>query len=173
MDVAMKLYCQGAWRYLSVRLCVVWLGTMANSLVWAAESSLEAAFIYRLAQFSEWPAKQPWTYCVVGDTDVANALTALLGNKQPVIEPTSAAAARACHVLFLGKQLKNAADWQPLLNNPQLLTIAANAELYQLGAVFGLIQEPHQLAFRVNLSMARQRGYQLNARMLRLAKEIY
>jgi len=139
----------------------------------AAEPKLEAGLIYRFVQFSQWPAREPWTYCVAGDELVQQALQQLLGHTTEVRLIHTQVQAKPCHVLYLGREVTPDASWRPLLSNPQLLSIAANAELYQLGTVFGLIQEPRQLAFRVNLSLARSQGYQLNARMLRLAKEIY
>lgn len=140
---------------------------------WAADPKLEAALVYRFVQYSQWPATPPWVYCVAGDEPVQQALQLLLGAQTQVRLVHAPADAKNCHVLYLGRSLTPDPRWQPLLSTPTLLSIAANAELYSLGTVFGLIQEPRQLAFRVNLSMARQRGYQLNARMLRLAKEIY
>lgn len=160
-------------RFLQQSLGALWLlGAMAAPLH-AAEPSLEAALVYRFVQFSQWPASEPWTYCVAGDELVQQALQQLLGPTSQVRRVNTPAEARPCHVLYLGHEVTPDASWRSLLANPQLLSIAANAELYQLGTVFGLIQEPRQLAFRVNLTLARSQGFQLNARMLRLAKEIY
>lgn len=139
----------------------------------ASDAGLEAALVYRFVQFSQWPAHPATRYCVSGDPEVTTALQLLVSAEATVQSVNKAQDANDCHVLYLGRSTSASAEWQTLLSKPELLAIAANTQLFNQGAVFGLIQEPRQLAFRVNLSLARQRGYQLNARMLKLAKEIY
>lgn len=154
-------------------LAVCLLTALANKPAVAAEAALEAALIYRLVQYSEWPAPQPPVYCVAQDIAVQQALQQMLGPASTVRLVKQPRQSRGCHVLYLSNQLQPQPDWQPVLQQTNLLSIAANAELFALGAIFGLIQDPQQLAFRVNLTLARSREYQLNTRMLRLAKELY
>ena len=137
------------------------------------DAALQAALVYRFVQFSEWPSPVPKKYCVVGDTAVLQALQQLVQPPELVRAVSAASAAQQCQVLFLGRYQAPAADWAAVLAEPAVLSVAATREWFMQGALFGFITEPKQIAFRVNLSMARSRGYQLNARMLKLAKEIY
>lgn len=139
----------------------------------AADAALQAALIYRFAQYSEWSAAEPKVYCVVQDIAVQKALQQVLQPSSTVRHIQQPQQVNGCHVLYLSRQLTPDPAWQPVLQSADVLSIAANAELFALGAIFGIIQEPHQLAFRVNLTLARSRDYHLNARMLRLAKELY
>jgi hypothetical protein len=139
----------------------------------AAEATLEAALIYRLVQYSDWPAPQPRVYCVVHETAVQQALQQVLGQQVVVRHIEQPRQSRGCHVLYLSSLVPPHPDWQPILQSADLLSIAGNAELFALGTIFGIIQEPQQMAFRVNLTLARSREHQLNTRMLRLAKELY
>lgn len=110
---------------------------------------------------------------MVQDIAVQQALQQVLQPSSTVRHIQQPQQVKGCQVLYLSRQLTPDPAWQPVLQSADVLSIAANAELFALGAIFGIIQEPHQLAFRVNLTLARSRDYHLNARMLRLAKELY
>ncbi len=158
--------------------CLRWpagclLAALLSPPLTAAQASLEAAFVYRLVQYSDWPAPQPPVYCVVQGMAVQQALQQMLGQLAVVRHIDQPHHSQGCHVLYLSNDVSPDPAWQPVLQRNDLLSIAANAELFALGTIYGIIQEPQQLAFRVNLTLARSRDHQLSARMLRLAKELY
>ncbi len=137
------------------------------------DAALQAALTYRFVQFTEWDNSEPKVYCVAGDKDVFLALKKLVSVSDEVRVIDKSPQAKTCNILFIGRQINLAAGWQQPFNDVGLLTIAANSEIFNQGAIFGLIVEPKQIAFRVNLTLAKERGYRMNARMLKLAKEIY
>ena len=137
------------------------------------DPDLQAALTYRFVQFTEWKNSHRPMYCVAGDKDVFIALQKLVSENNDIKLINKSTQAKACDVLFMGRQIDLNQGWQQPLSNIRLLTIAANSEIFNQGAIFGLIVEPKQIAFRVNLTIAKERGYRLNARMLKLAKEIH
>ncbi len=142
----------------------------------SAEATLKAALLYRFAQYSEWSENEPVRqhYCIAGDSEVFNALTAMLQEpKEQVTLLTTANLATECTVLFISLNLAKQAEWGILLQQPSRLTVVEGAELFRKGAMFGLIAEPQRISFWVNLTLARQNGFHLSAQMLKLAKEIH
>lgn len=137
------------------------------------DAALQAALTYRFVQFTEWDNSEPKVYCVAGDQDVFLALKKLVSVTDEVKIINNYPQAKACNILFIGREVNLAEGWQQPFKDVGLLTIAANSEIFNQGAIFGLIVEPKQIAFRVNLTIAKERGYRLNARMLKLAKEIH
>lgn len=165
-------------------------------------ATIKAGLIYRFVQFTQWPSgSSPETpqihYCVVGDTQVFDALGLLFSDtkrQQPMTTHwvTTPEQLRGCHVIYLATpsaatvssgaspsttgqapEPKAAAIWQPYLQQSQAITIGDGAEWFRQGTLFGIITEPNRLSFRVNLTKAREQGFHLSAQMLKLAKEIH
>ncbi len=137
------------------------------------DADLQAGLTFRFVQFTEWNAPTPKTFCVAGDKEVFNSLIKLVSKPNEVRFIAESHHSSSCHVLFIGRQINLANGWRQSLDDRQILTIAANSEIFNQGAIFGLIVEPKQISFRVNLTVAKERNYRLNSRMLKLAKEIY
>jgi len=162
-----------AWR----RICcgLLGLGVVPFSSAVPVDSELRAGLVYRFSQFSS--REQPnvlQRFCVAGNPEVAEALSGLLRHSnQLVSQIEQAEQAQQCDVLYLDSSVGLPSLWQPVFGYPALLTIVDSHEFFRLGAVFGLITEPHRIGFRVNLSLARERGFHLSAQMLKLAKEVY
>ena len=141
-----------------------------------ATADLKAALLYRFVQYSDWAADAPagHNYCIAGDAEVFNALGRMLPQAQQHVRfLDNAAQAAQCSVLYLSAELTRQAGWAQLLRQPSCLTVVEGAELFRQGAIFGLIAEPKRISFRVNLTLAREYGFDLSAQMLKLAKEIH
>lgn len=163
---------------LLVRLCIALCCALpVNAL--AAESALKAALLYRFVQFSQWSQHAPASqlYCVAGDKAVFSALQGVLQQHSESSDKTKfllqVKDSSGCTVLYLSDSLAKQSQWQQLLGAKGVLTIVEGAELFRKGAHFGLIAEPNRISFRVNLTLARENGFQLSAQMLKLAKEIH
>lgn len=157
------------WKGLLALSCMLFAKASAAQ----ADSQLQAGLAYRFVQFTEWNSPTAKTYCVAGDRGVFEALKQLVKLPDQVRAINNKREAKNCNILFLGREQNSINQWQSILDDPNILSIAASAELFNQGAIFGLIIEPKQIAFRVNLSLARTRDYRLNSRMLKLAKEIH
>lgn len=140
-----------------------------------AQATLKAALLYRFVQYSEWSDNPPVQqhYCIAQDTGVFNSLTEILAKQAQVSLLTAADQATECTVLYLTAELASKPEWSQLLQASDRLTVVEGAELFRQGAMFGLIAEPHRISFRVNLTLAREKGFHLSAQMLKLAKEIH
>ncbi|WP_422045127.1 YfiR family protein [Roseateles sp.] len=144
------------------------------------DAQLKAAFVYRFAQFTQWPPPpaQEFTYCVAGSQGMQEAMQALTLKSHSVAQVrmrylTDPQQLGQCHLLFLGfVERADLQRWQLAAGDAPLLVVADTVEAFRSGAVIGLIAEPNGLSFRVNLTEAKRRGLMLSSQMLKLAREV-
>jgi len=145
------------------------------------EAQLRAAFVYRFAQFTQWPAplQAGLTLCGVqlGAAELAlRQLSARTRSGTPLryrdIEgPLDAA--QHCQVLVLGQSdPASLRSWVEGLGVAPVLVVGLAPESLRAGASIALLTEPQGLAFSVNQSEARRRGLALSSQMLKLAREV-
>lgn len=161
-----------------------WLTLFASlpSAGWSSpqEAQLKAAFIYRFAQFTEWPPPplQEFHYCMVGEGPLASALQAISSKSQAGVPAVfrlikSPSQAEACQLLVLAAV--DRLDWQRwmrALKDEPVLLVGDSPDAFRAGAVFTLVLETNGLAFRVNNTEARRRGLVLSSQVLKLAREV-
>lgn len=144
------------------------------------DAQLKAAFIYRFAQFTQWPGPpaQEFSYCVAGAQGLREAMHSLPQKPhaaasvkvRSVSEPQQAL---SCQVLVLGlTERAELLRWQQALGAEPVLVVGDSAEAYRAGVSIALVVEPNGLAFRINHSEAKRRGLVLSSQMLKLAREV-
>ncbi len=168
----------------SVLRLAAWLGLMSTLNVAAApamdDAQLKAAFIYRFAQFTQWPPPpmREFTYCLAGNTAMQAAMQTLTSKAhgeassrlRVLTEPQQAA---QCQLLLLGfDDRAELQRWQTALAAEPVLVVGDSAEAFRNGAVIALVAEPNGLAFRINHTEAKRRGLVLSSQMLKLAREV-
>lgn len=144
------------------------------------DAQLRAAFVYRFAQFTQWPPPplREFTYCVAGHLAMQEAMQALTLKAHGVAsvrmryltEPQQLA---GCQLVLLGfGERADLQRWQAALANEPVLVVGESAEAFRNGAVIALVAEPNGLAFRINHTEAKRRGLVLSSQMLKLAREV-
>ncbi|MCV2365201.1 YfiR family protein [Paucibacter sp. DJ1R-11] len=144
------------------------------------DAQLKAAFIYRFAQFTQWPgqAATEFSYCVVGSPVLREAMASLaqkphLVSVVRVRSVSEPAQAQGCQVLVLGmSERSELLRWQQALGAEPVLIVGDSAEAFRAGVSIALMVEPNGLAFRINHSEAKRRGLSLSSQMLKLAREV-
>lgn len=168
-----------------LRLCLCAAASLAATSAQPAqiseEAALKAAFVYRFAQFTQWPPPQKdFTYCLAGAPEMGDALRALVARQHDftqarVLTLTLAQATQAsnCHLLMLSQvERQEMQRWQQALADLPVLIVADTPEALRSGAVIALTQEPNGLSFRINNTEARRRGLTLSSQVLKLAREV-
>src|SRR4051794_32190399 len=150
--------------HLVAALCAALAAVALPRVGWAQDVSgpnLKAAYIYRFALFTEWPAEAlpqtgPLTMCVVGDTAVRDALKQTVrkatGAARPVIvvfgspdKPPS-----PCHTLYLsGVSSAQAARVLAGVRQLPVLTISDVEGFNRLGGIAEFFFEAGQLRFAI------------------------
>lgn len=144
------------------------------------ESQLKAAFVYRFAQFTQWPPPplKEFNYCIVGNAELQDALRAVakkphdgIGARLQVL--SSPPAPGQCQVLVMALSDRNELQrWQAALGDEPVLVVGDTAEAFRAGACIALVLEPNGMSFRINHTEAKRRGLVLSSQVLKLAREV-
>ncbi len=152
---------------------VCWL-SLTGPLQAADEYSLKATFLYRFAQFTEWPPppRAQIRFCLLGHPALLQAFAEL---KLPldVKELTGKQLLPQCDVLMLGLSDRHTlTQWQADLAGAPLLIVTDNNEAYRQLGVIQLITSPDGISFQVNLQRAAAHQLKLGAQLLKLARQV-
>lgn len=148
------------------------------------EDRLRAAFVLRLAQYTQWPASaadgQTLSLCAAGLP--ASGLEAVKGlasravggaqiRVRSLTEPKDAS--HGCQVLVLGHpDAATLRQWVSAVPDSPVLVVATSPEALRAGVCIALISEPQGMAFSVNHGESKKRGLSLAAPVLKLAREV-
>lgn len=148
------------------------------------EDRLRAAFVLRLAQYTQWPASvgdsQTLSLCVAGLPPAGLEAVRALSSRpvggaalrvRPLADPRDAA--RDCQVLLLGHpDAATLRQWIGAVGDAPVLVVATSPEAMRAGVCIALISEPQGMAFAVNHGESKKRGLSLAAPVLKLAREV-
>jgi hypothetical protein len=152
----------------------------------ALEYEVKAAFLFRFAQFVEWPADtfkgtgEPFTYCTIGDDPFHGALERTLSGKTIGQRPlrvehlNGTGKIGGCQVLFVGGQEDKKHVDEMLANTATLpiLTVGDAERFAENGGAIGFCTEDNKIRFEVNLDAAGKAGLKISAKLLALAKTV-
>lgn len=169
-----------------MRLAPLWLAAVGvlSHAQGLDEDRLRAAFVLRLAQYTQWPAAaadgQTLSLCAAGlppsGLEAVRALSSRpVGGAQlkvrSLAEPRDAA--RDCQVLLLGHpDAATLRQWIGAVGDAPVLVVATSPEALRAGVCIALISEPQGMAFAVNHGESKKRGLSLAAPVLKLAREV-
>lgn len=150
------------------------------------EYEVKAAFLFRFAQFVEWPAdtfkqsSEPFTYCTIGEDPFHGALEQTLNGKTIGQRPlrvehlSGAGKVDECQVLFVGGSgdRKHVAETLATTGALPILTVGETDRFAENGGAIGFCTEDNKIRFEVNLDAAGKAGLKISAKLLALAKTV-
>ena len=172
--------------FLMLVAVVVAIGGSASGqqagLAGSLEHQLKAAFIYRVAQFVEWPpeafteASGAIVLCALGDDPLGGALESIRGKiidgKRVAIErPPSVYDLRGCHILFV-----SSSERQPLdeilefIGDSSVLTIGEVEGFAESGGIINFVIRANRIRLEINVDAAERARLELSSRLLRVAE---
>jgi hypothetical protein len=147
-------------------------------------SELEAAIVYNILLFVEWPPQAnpppggPLVLCVDPGSRVSTPLKSLAGRRVrsyrlELHELAANESARSCHALFVdsASRLPAAAQRRALRGAP-VLVIGDEPAGADEPSTIRLDDAAGRIAFDVDLAQARASGLQISSRLLRLARKV-
>jgi hypothetical protein len=149
----------------------------------AREYELKAAFIYKFAQFIEWPAaafsseSDPIVVATIGDDPFQGSLDRVMAGKSVGARPMAVAhfggvdQIQRCHVLFVSAA--NAGDLPAILRKvgkSPVITIGEQDDFCQGGGIIQFLVEDGKIHFEINTDAADAAGVKISSRLLKLAK---
>jgi hypothetical protein len=151
--------------------------------VWAddlPEYRLKAEFLYRFAQFAEWPVEVGNTLnlCVHGTDPFGAELDALQGKlierrNVVVLRNVNADALEGCQIIYVAPGAT--ADLRHVLERTKgqpVLIVADTPGAARLGVTLNMAVVKNHVTFEANMQAARAARINLSSRLLRLATEV-
>lgn len=144
---------------------------------------LKAVFLWRLAQFIEWPADafrapdSPLVIGVVGNNPFGRALEVATSgetahNRKLVVRYyRSVREANPCHILYLsGFEEGQMSAVTSALRGRKVLTVSDAPTILREGGMVRFVPEGDKIILRVDLAAIRNEGLNVDARLLRIAE---
>jgi hypothetical protein len=145
------------------------------------EYSIKAAYLYNFALLAEWPPNKKLSHvnmCFYGQHGFGSALDVLQKKKIDsqsiaLIDITTAAQIKDCHVLFLGEiSPKSQQELMQEMTGLPILVITDNIKITSQHVMILMISERERLVFDVNLVAVKESGLSLSSKLLRLARNV-
>lgn len=160
--------------------CMLRPAIAADSIT-ADESTVEAAFLYNFALFTEWPElpANEFRFCVMGSDTVRAALESV--KKKQIKElPVSvssistATQAQSCQVLYVGKSGHAAiGNLARQIGNAPVLVVSKENGYDRKNVIIALVAQQGRIAFKINRTSAMANSLTVSSKLLRLAQQVY
>ncbi|MFP5506610.1 MAG: YfiR family protein [Gammaproteobacteria bacterium] len=151
----------------------------------ALENSLKAAFLYKFADYVDWPAEAfptpeaPITIAVVDDDIVAERLAEMTVGRTAQGRPIAVRRLPAgqpvadAHILFIGNDAADrlGALAQSVAGRPVLL-VTDSEDALQRGSMINFVLADRRLRFEVALDAVERNGLRLSSRLLAVALDV-
>jgi hypothetical protein len=148
------------------------------------EYEVKAAFLYNILAFVEWPSPgnksaDPLRICILGAPRAGDAFNdlngqAVTGRKIEVIPLASFADYGRCGVLFIGpSEERNIQRIIRTLQGAGILSIGDTAGFAKQGVMINFNLERNKVRFEVNAATAREAGFSISSKLLKLASTVY
>lgn len=150
-----------------------------------SEYDVKAAFLFKFAQYVEWPATAfpqvdaPFCIGVLGDDPFGGALDAAvaggtINNRKLVIKRSNRVEdLKTCQILFISKSEQ--AQVGPILDslgNASILTVGEVDGFADRGGIINFFLAGNKVRFEINPEAARRKGLKINSQLLRVAKVV-
>lgn len=160
------------------------LGPAGAYAVDSDEHQLKAAFIYRFAQFTEWPShaldrSDSVTVCVIGEDPFGEALDSIKGyvvHQRPIKirRLSDLQLLDQCHIAFIGPTRPEQASLA--IKRSRQFNVLSVSDAKGFAADGGMIQfvtTNDRIQFEINSAAAQQAELKLSSHLLKLARTVH
>jgi hypothetical protein len=153
----------------------------ADDHILADKTSIQAAFLYNFALFTDWPSlpDNEFTICVIADDHMLEAL-ASVRNKQIkdrtiiIKKIDSYNQAKICQILFVGNTEHPAMKMIAEKIGTTPVLVVSEEDAYDLKEVIiALGEQQNRISFKINRTEASQRSLTFSSKLLKLAILVY
>lgn len=153
----------------------------ADEGVIAEQSTVEAAFLYNFALFTDWPdiPANEFRICVLGSDSVLAALEPvkkkqIKGYPVSVINISSATQASSCQVLFVGESAHaSIGNLAMQIGKAPVLVVSEEDGYDPKHVIIALVGLQGRIGFKINLSAALANSLTVSSKLLKLAMQVY
>lgn len=142
------------------------------------QAKVEAAYLFNLTKFVEWPALPPneVRICVLGADAVGSMVTGLSGRPvrdRPLkIEVDSVADPTACQILFIGRGEARLPEILQRVRGAAVLTVSDAEDFARRGGMVGFYADGGRIKLEINPDTARAANLRLSAKLLEVARTV-
>lgn len=151
----------------------------------AREYKIKAAYLFNLSKFIEWPeeksqdAETPFTICVYGHNPFGDSLEKLRehkvkGRSIAVHYVAENQSVDSCKLVFLSRD--NTAAVPKALSsaggNAPILSVSDDQNFLANGGLISLVTENNTVLLDINLTRAKQIGFNISANLLEIAHKV-
>lgn len=147
-----------------------------------AEDDIKAAFLFNFTKFIQWPAgarPDGFRLCTVAEPAFNAAVERTLAGEsasgKPIVRVTPATpeAARACHILFLGRlEHDRVGRWLNAVRGTTVLVVGESGAAWDRGAHINFVLDENRVKFDVNEGAAADTGLVISSKLLRVARKV-
>jgi hypothetical protein len=153
----------------------------ADDLVMADKSSVQAAFLYNFALFTEWPSlpENAFSFCVLVDDHLLEALASLKSKQmkdRPILvrRIESSNQARSCQILFIGPAAhQSMKDIAAQIGADPVLLVSDEDTAAMSEVIILMREQQNRISFKINRAEASKRSMTFSSKLLRLATQVY
>jgi hypothetical protein len=150
----------------------------------APEASVKGAFLYKFANYVEWPADAftsataPLVIGVMGANDIAADLERIVPGRSVSGHPVTVRRVRegeplrGLHVLFVGRGVEGAAGVLAAARKEGVLAVTDVDRGLELGSAINFVAAGDRVGFEVSLDAAQKSGHRISSRMLAVARRV-
>jgi YfiR/HmsC-like len=172
------------WKLWLLFLAAFHIATAPGFAQVSKEYQIKAVFLWRLAQFTEWPntafehADSPTVICVLGENPFGDALEAAVrdetanGRKLLVQYHRAVQEIKTCHVLYIsGSTVRQVKEISAAVAGRSILTVRdSDGPDRSYDAIVRFITEQSKIILRINVKAATAARLVLDPRLLRAAE---
>jgi len=150
----------------------------------APETSVKAAFLYKFANYVEWPANAfaspsaPLVIGVAGADEIAADLERIAPGRSVAAHPVTVRrlregeSLRGVHILFVGRKEAAAAELIRAAREQGVLTVSEGDRGLETGSAINFVTAGERVGFEVSLDAAEKSGHRISSRMLAVARRV-
>jgi hypothetical protein len=142
------------------------------------EAKVEAAYLYHLSKFVDWPGSpgNEFRICVLGSDAVGSMMRDLSGRQvkdRPLrIEVDVVADPTQCQILFIGRTDKRLPEILKLVRSANVLTVSDLADFARRGGMVGFYVDAGRIKLEINPDATRAANLRISAKLLEVARTI-
>ncbi len=146
------------------------------------EYMLKAAYVYRIAQFVEWPengaTSAPLGVCILGEDPFGSAIDYIeektsRGRRFALHRFARSESLGGCHVLYISAS--ESARMESILDGLEgrsVLTVSDADEFARCGGMVGLVNRQGKVSLEINQGAAEAAGLSISAKLLELSRVV-
>jgi hypothetical protein len=142
------------------------------------EAKVEAAYLYHLSKFVDWPSLpgNEFRICILGSEAVGSMMRDLSDRQvkdRPLkIEMETTADPTQCQILFIGRADKRLPEILKLVRGASVLTVSDLADFARRGGMVGFYVEAGRIKLEINPDATRAANLRISAKLLEVARTI-